>query len=213
MKRNVDLKEISDGKLYGSNDLVKADCGNCEGCFACCCGMGHSIVLDPMDIHRLTTGLHVTFEELLMEQIELQVVDGIILPNLKMQGKEERCAFLNEEGRCSIHPIRPGICRLFPLGRYYENGKFQYFLQTQECKKSNRAKVKVKKWIDTPDIKKYEEFVTTWHYYVKEQEEYVAAHTDKAKEVSMNLLHTFYMTPYGEDFYTEFALRIQKERE
>ena len=28
MKREIDMREISDGKLYGPNDLVKADCGD-----------------------------------------------------------------------------------------------------------------------------------------------------------------------------------------
>ena len=66
-------------------------------------------------------------EALLVEKLELHVVEGIILPNLNMQEREqgkEVCGFLNEEGRCSIHPYRPGICRIFPLGRYYENGSF-----------------------------------------------------------------------------------------
>ena len=155
MKRNVSLEEISDGKLYTSNDMVKADCGDCEGCSACCHGMGESIVLDPLDIYRLTTNLEMTFEQLLSQYVELNVVDGIILPNLKMAGSNEACGFLDRNGRCSIHAHRPGICRLFPLGRYYEDGGFQYFLQTHECKKENRTKVKVKKWIDTPNVALY----------------------------------------------------------
>ena len=171
MKRNVKMEEISDGKLYTANDLVKADCGDCEGCSACCRGMGSSIVLDPLDVYRLTEGLGVRFEQLLVEKIELNVVDGIILPNLKMGGAKECCAFLNEEGRCSIHGIRPGICRLFPLGRFYENGSFQYFLQIHECKKENRTKVKVKKWIDTSDLKSYEAFVSQWHYFLLDIQE------------------------------------------
>ena len=96
MKREIDMREISDGKLYGPNDLVKADCGDCHGCFACCQKMGQSIVLDPLDIYRLTKYLNVSFEQLLAEKIELNVVDGLILPNLKMCGTEERCAFLDE---------------------------------------------------------------------------------------------------------------------
>ncbi len=36
MKREIDWKEISDGKLYSLNDMVKADCGDCKGCSACC---------------------------------------------------------------------------------------------------------------------------------------------------------------------------------
>ena len=59
MEREIDLKEISDGKLYSSSDMVKADCGDCKGCSACCQGMGSSILLDPYDIYRLSTGTDV----------------------------------------------------------------------------------------------------------------------------------------------------------
>ena len=121
MEREIDLKEISDGRLYSSSDMVKADCGDCKGCSACCQGMGSSILLDPYDIYRLSTGTGLTFEDLLKGRIELNMSDGLILPNLKMAGEKEACSFLNEEGRCSVHPFRPGFCRLFPLGRLYEN--------------------------------------------------------------------------------------------
>lgn len=213
MKRNVKMEEISDGKLYTANDLVKADCGDCEGCSACCRGMGSSIVLDPLDVYRLTEGLGVHFEQLLVEKIELNVVDGIILPNLKMGGAKECCAFLNEEGRCSIHGIRPGICRLFPLGRFYENGSFQYFLQIHECKKENRTKVKVKTWIDTPDLKNYEAFISQWHYFLLDiQEKFLKIEEEKIKSVNMFLIQSFYLEPYNkeEDFYSQFKKRLEK---
>ena len=109
MKREISLEEISDGKLYGSGDMVKVGCDDCRGCSACCRGMGSSIVLDPYDVFRLETGLGLSFEGLLAESVELNLVDGIILPNLKMSGEGEACTFLNEEGRCRIHPFRSGI--------------------------------------------------------------------------------------------------------
>ena len=95
-----DLQEISDGKIYGCNDMVRAACGDCAGCHACCEKMGTSIVLDPCDIWRLTTVTGKNFEQLLADTIELQVVDGVILPNLRMDGEKEQCVFLNEQGRC-----------------------------------------------------------------------------------------------------------------
>ena len=150
MRRQVSLDEISDGKLYDLNDCVKADCHDCQGCSSCCRGMGSSILLDPLDVHRLRMHLGKSFDELLEEALELRMVDGTILPNLRMAGSREACVFLSGEGRCGIHAARPGICRLFPLGRYYEEHKFRYFLQVHECSKTNRSKVKVKKWIDTP---------------------------------------------------------------
>ena len=215
MKRQVELQEISDGKLYGVNDLVKADCGDCEGCSACCRGMGESIILDPLDVSRLTKGLKTTFEELLAGPVELNMSDGLILPNLKMQEEDGCCAFLDQDGRCSIHDFRPGICRLFPLGRYYENGGFQYFLQIHECRKENRSKVKVKKWIDTPDVKKYEKFVSSWHYFLLEMEEYTAKNPDEVKKVTMDILNRFYLIPFkeDEDFYLQFEKRLTAVRE
>lgn len=217
MIREVNLEEISDGKLYGPNDMVKADCNDCQGCSACCHGMGSSVVLDPFDIHRLVMHLHVDFEALLQGRIELHVVDGIILPNLRMAGEQEACSFLDENGRCSIHPFRPGICRLFPLGRFYEDRSFRYFLQVKECKKENRTKVKVRKWIDTPDLKKNEQFVTDWHYFLKDMQERIASEENEefTKQVSMYVLKTFYMAPFDckRDFYEQFARRLNVAKE
>lgn len=214
MQRNVRMEDISDGKLYTSNDLVKADTGNCEGCSACCKGMGNSIVLDPLDIHRLTNHLGKTMEELLAGYVELNVVDGIILPNLKMAGKEEACSFLNQEGRCSVHPARPGICRLFPLGRFYENNTFQYFLQVHECEK-NRTKVKVKKWLDTPNLKEYESYINKWHYFQKDLQKMLESQNDEMrKKVSMYILQEFYLKPYNTEvtFYEQFEERLTKAK-
>ena len=118
MERNVEIDKISDGKRYGANDLVKVGCDDCRGCSACCHGMGDSIVLDPMDVYRLEKKLGKTMEEILLAgNVALRVVDGVILPHLKMTEQSDRCSFLNEEGRCSIHDARPGFCRMFPLGR------------------------------------------------------------------------------------------------
>lgn len=210
MERNIDMKEVSDGKLYTANDMVKADCGGCQGCSACCQGMGRSVVLDPLDIHRLCSGLQMNFHELMVDKIELNIVDHLILPNLKMTGEGERCAFLNAAGRCSIHAFRPGICRLFPLGRLYEEGSFQYFLQVHECLKPDKTKVKIKKWLDTPDLKRYEAFVRDWHYYLKALEEQVKRDPERMKEISMAVLQKFYVQPYDPeaDFYETFYKRI-----
>lgn len=212
MIREVGLEEISDGKLYGLNDMVRADCNDCRGCSSCCKGMGSSIVLDPLDVNRLVGHLGEGFEALLADRLELNVVDGIILPNLKMAGEQEACAFLDSDGRCGIHPFRPGICRLFPLGRFYEDRSFRYFLQVHECRKENRTKVKVKKWIDTPDLVRYEQFVADWHYFLKDLQERLLQEQDEglAKQVNLYIVNTFYMTPFdpGRDFYEQFYARL-----
>lgn len=212
MERNIDLNEISDGKRYKLNDMVKADCGNCEGCFSCCKGMGNSIVLDPYDVYRLTTGLNVKFEELLIDKLDLNVVEGIILPNLKMNPMNNTCQFLNEHGRCSIHDYRPGMCRIFPLGRVYENGSFDYILQVHECKKKNRSKIKVKRWIDTLNLDKNQAFISKWHYFLKDISKNIPSmKEDDVKTINMLILNVFFVTLYegNRDFYEQFEERMK----
>ena len=234
MKREMDMTEVSDGKLYGLDDMVKADCAGCEGCHACCTGMGTSVVLDPFDAYRMTVGTGKTFEALLAGPLELNVVDGIILPNLKLAGDSEQCTFLNDAGRCSIHPYRPGICRLFPLGRYYEEDEFHYILQIHECEKTNRSKVKIRKWMDTPDMERYDAYIADWHAFLKQLRIRIGAELDGetavkasadgangtlspdlAKSVSMYILQRFYLLPYdtSRDFYSQYEARMAAAKE
>lgn len=218
MLRDMDIKEISDGQLYKNNDMAKLGCNDCEGCSDCCKGMGNSIVLDPYDVYRLTEHLNCTFESLIGEAFALTVVDGLILPCLAMKGPQEACTFLNEQGRCSVHPYRPGICRLFPLGRIYGEDSFSYFLQTKECSKQNRTKVKIKKWLDTPNLEQYDAYILKWHKLIVELRNHVASIIEKdgseaeIKAISMGILQTFYMQAYrgGNDFFAEFESRYEK---
>ena len=216
MLRNVSLEEISDGRLYGLNDMAKLGCNDCAGCSSCCRGMGNTIVLDPYDVWRLTGGLGVSLQQLLAGHLELNVVDGIILPNLKLAGDSEQCTFLNDAGRCSIHPYRPGICRLFPLGRYYEEDGFRYILQIHECEKTNRSKMKIRKWMDTPDMEQYDAYIADWHAFLsKLRTKLEDASSDLAKSVSMYILQRFYLLPYdsSRDFYSQYEARMAAAKE
>ena len=212
MERELDFDVISDGKQYTANDLVKVGSDGCRGCSACCHGMGDTIVLDPLDVFWLERGLFCDFAALLEQSLSLRVVDGLVLPYLKMKEKEDCCSFLSPEGRCTIHEFRPGFCRMFPLGRRYENGTFTYFLQINECRKKNRTKMKVKKWMDVPDFGRYEVFVSDWHYALKTIQDDVRKGKEEAwiKEKSMQILQIFYLTSFEEkrDFYDQFYERL-----
>jgi hypothetical protein len=213
MIRNWNLNEVSDGKKYNLSDMVKADCDDCKGCSVCCHDMGKSIVLDPLDSYRLSSHFNLPFEGLLGGMIELNIVDGVILPNLKMsENNNNSCTFLDENGRCSIHEHRPGICRIFPLGRVYEDEGFYYILQVNECPKENKSKVKVSKWIDTPNLKANQTFVADWHYFIKDVGKKILDLSDDliSKKVNLEILQAFYIEPYkkDEDFYIQFYKRL-----
>lgn len=212
MEREWNLKEVSDGKLYSSSDMAKVGCNDCKGCSACCHNMGQSIVLDPYDVYQLTVGENQSFQDLLATSVELNVIEGLILPNLKMQEASNACYYLNEKGRCRIHSIRPGICRMFPLGRIYEYDTFQYFLQLHECKSEQKTKVKIRQWLGISDLKRYENFISDWHYFLKKyQNQAIDGMYDEEalKQLNMGILNVFYLTPYDKnsDFYEEYERR------
>lgn len=216
MRRNCSLSDISDGKLYHIEDLVNVSCNGCKGKASCCHGMGKSIVLDPFDVFRITTQYQITFEQLMADKIELNVVDGIILPNLKMAETSEGCSYLNDKGRCTIHGYRPGICRIFPLGRYYENHSFHYILQTNECKNTSQTQMKVGKWIDTPNEEENKIFLTEWHYFLNDVENIIKNTKDESqiRNINMYLLHMFYLKKYTaeDDFYGQFFERLTETK-
>lgn len=256
MIRNVDMNEISDGRLYNANDKVRCgthDCANCHK-IDCCTVTEDTIVLDPYDAALLCAGLECNFDALMERIVGLRPVDGLILPYLKkrsvsssqndatsqdnaMQHIEdtraaEACVFLDESGRCQIHAIRPGICRLFPLGRIYDGEKkdFAYFLQIHECPKLDPdtiaaegyplpENVRVKDWLGIENLEEYEQFVKDWHFLTKDLEEVMHAHPEEefVKKLCMAVLNLFFRRPYGqsgaESFFAEFDARVAQMRE
>ena len=212
MERFIDIDTISDGKKYTASDMVKIGCNDCLGCSSCCTNMEGLITLDPYDIYRMQKGnVCSAFEELLGKNIELTVDKALLVPSLKMDVESHGCTFLNATGRCSIHDSRPGICRLFPMGRLYADSTFYYFLQKDECHYSNKTKVKLKKWIDTPELSKYEKYICDWHYLQNDLKEYfMNAGEEEIKQINTVILQIFYINAYNDDFYADFYSRYEK---
>ena len=215
MKREIDLNEISDGRLYTSGDMVRIGCSDCAGCSECCRTVEDTILLDPYDIYQLEQALQTGFEWLMAEYINLRVVDGLIQPHLRMR-PEEGCVFLSGEGRCSIHDHRPGFCRMFPMGRIYQEQGFKYFLQIHECTYPNKTKVKLRKWLGIPALDTYERYIEKWHGFVQEQVKAVEnmENQEIIKKLNLYLLNQFYVNQYeiNEDFYPQFDKRLEEAK-
>ena len=172
MIRYEDINDISDGKLYSESDVVPIGTNGCAGCsHRCRSDMGHSIVLNPYDIYELTKATGKSFDELLVAFIiEISIIDTVALPHLKM---DEGCKFLKND-RCSIHTNRPGICRLFPLGRIYDKDDFSYFIQTTECPCENKTPVKISDWLGIAELDKNTEFIKKWHRFLRFEQKKVS---------------------------------------
>lgn len=220
----MDMNWSLDGKKYTNTDSAPIGCNDCAGCSSCCHLMGDTIVQDPYDLWlfssnmRLSGGLPVSFEILISEDgpWELSVQDGLILPNIKMV-EDGRCPFLSEQGRCSIHKIRSGLCRLFPLGRGFEDGHISYYVLGKElgCEKLQGLgeNVQIRDWLGYSHIDEYEKYAYSWHELKDSLRSKLIDITQaEMATIQAKLLEHFYVIAYSakteEAFFEEFQRRI-----
>lgn len=206
------LNEISDGKLYDIEDMVKADTCGCNGCSDCCNDVGDLVVLTPFDIYEMTTYLNTDFDKLLGDKILLRENNKITLPYLKMQDENKNCSFLDKNGRCTIHSKRPNICRLFPLGRAYQDNDFKYFLQVDNCPKDELKDVKVSQWINIENYNENKKFILEWYKFIKALTFRLKFVRDEKEIAHINefLLDNFYRVKIDNDFYKSFEELLPK---
>jgi len=98
------------------SDPVQLSCGT-AGCSSNCCSNGPHIILNPYEIALICRAAAMTYEDLL-DIVETDRVNGF---PLVMLPRDPACHFWTETG-CRIYESRPLACRLFPLGRVFENG-------------------------------------------------------------------------------------------
>ena len=130
---------------------------------------------------------------------------------------EDACTFLDAHGRCSVHTCRPGFCRLYPMGRYYDHEKrdFWYILQVGECIRPDLKKIRVKKWLGIPQLPRYEQYIRDWHFFLTDVMAMLERNPALRKDACMYILRLFFLKPYDTagDFYTEFAGRLQEGKD
>jgi len=211
MRKIESLEGISDGNLYDVNSMVKAESDGCKNCSHCCYHIEGLVELNPYDLYELSKATGKDYKELLNDKIEVIPQAKLGLFYLKMDNDTKGCSFLDSQGRCSIHPYRPGICRLFPLGRVYSQDDFKYYMQVGACIKPSLRKVKVKNWINIESYKDNKDFILTWRQLLKALSFKLRFLSQEESEKLNDYLHEqlFNIDPksYG-DFYQEFYERL-----
>jgi Fe-S-cluster containining protein len=107
----------SDAVPLSGSDPIQLTCGT-AGCRSNCCRKGPHIILNPYEIDLMCKASALSYEDLL-DIVETDRVNGI---PLVMLPRDPMCHFWTDSG-CSIYGARPLACRLFPLGRVFEQGR------------------------------------------------------------------------------------------
>lgn len=90
---------------------------DCKQCLRCC--YGKRIQINPYEAARLSRNLDISTTEF---------TEKYTASNGTVLGWTDRgsCVFLDSHG-CSVHPDRPLVCRLYPLGRHVSAGGEETF--------------------------------------------------------------------------------------
>ena len=74
--------------------------------------------------------------------------------------------------------------------------------------------MKLKRWLDTPDLARYEKFVNDWHYFLEAVEHTIGDLSNEAtaKKINLYILQNFFLLPFAGDFYEEFDRRLTEAR-
>lgn len=107
----------SDAKVLSEPDLLQLSCG-IFGCTSNCCTKSAPIILNPYEIALICRESKLSYEDLL-DIVETDRAKGF---PLVMLPRDPACHFWTGRG-CRIYQARPLACRLFPLGRVYDNGQ------------------------------------------------------------------------------------------
>jgi Fe-S-cluster containining protein len=156
----------SDAKVFSESDLLQLSCG-IFGCTSNCCTKSAPIILNPYEIALICRESKLSYEDLL-DIVETDRAKGF---PLVMLPRDPACHFWTGRG-CRIYQARPLACRLFPLGRVFNNGQSHIVLpQLNVCSglASSPAKT-VAEYLREQNTSTFIQMADRWIEFVNEVE-------------------------------------------
>lgn len=149
---------------------------HCTACGKCCINR-EDILLNPRDLFRIAKYLNKTPVDVYHEYCESYIGQHSHIPivRLKPIGHIKRCPFLKNR-KCAVHDAKPGVCALYPLGRYIkveandvsnalENPTVQYLNQGVTCGDGREIHT-VREWLAGFNIALEDQAFIRWHQMV-----------------------------------------------
>ncbi len=107
----------ADARVLAETEPLRLSCG-VNGCSANCCTKSAPIILNPYEIALICRESGLSYEDLL-DIVETGRAKGF---PLVMLPRDPACHFWTGRG-CRIYDGRPLACRLYPLGRVFDQGR------------------------------------------------------------------------------------------
>ncbi len=85
------------------------DIFQCRQCGECCTGFGGTYVTDQ-DIEKIAGYINVATEKFISKFCDMSGTRHVL-----SQGENGKCIFFDMEKQCTIHPVKPYMCRAWPF--------------------------------------------------------------------------------------------------
>jgi len=157
----INAEKILSLPKLNKDDTFTFGCNRCGNC----CREREDILLTPLDLFKMAGYLNAPSVDVLSKYCEMYEGRDSKLPLVRIKPREYRgtCPFAKKEG-CLIHPVKPAVCALFPLGRMTDvrTNEFSYLLQPVTCGNKNQTQT-VRQWLDGFSMLEEEGFTMMWH--------------------------------------------------
>ena len=148
----------------GKDDTFAFGCNRCGSC----CRERDDILLTPLDLFKISKYLKKSIQEVLISYCESYEGSASKIPIVRLKPREYRrtCPFAGKDG-CMVHPVKPIVCSLYPLGRMTDPNanQFTYILQPITCGNKNQTQT-VKQWLEGFSVLDEEKINLYWHSQV-----------------------------------------------
>ncbi len=174
MDENKMIETIKDHTV-SLDDTFRFHCTQCGKC----CIYREDILLPPRDLYKIAKELNMTVPDAFHQYCETYIGSNSRIPivRLKPRGSVRRCPLLKDR-KCMVHKAKPGVCAMYPLGRYLaidpatresvktEDLQIKYLLQPITCGDKSEVHT-VRDWLADFDIKSEDQIFLQWHAFVQ----------------------------------------------
>lgn len=158
----------------GLDDTFQFHCTQCGKC----CTNREDILLPPRDLYKIAKELGLEPAEVFLCYCETYIGSNSHIPivRLKPLGHVKRCPFLKNR-KCAVHNAKPGVCAMFPVGRYIsvdpkdyrkngvKNCQTQYLLQPISCGDKSETHT-IREWLGDFDIALEDQAFVRWNQII-----------------------------------------------
>ena len=138
----------------------------CKQCGNCCRNREELITVTGYDIYNIAKAMGVSAAEAAMKYCTISPGQTSALPVAHLKERLDGSCSLLRKGLCMVQKDKPIVCRLYPVGRYYDGKEQRYFRQGAGTCTGHGQEIKLKDWLEEFNIPALDEASVLWGKFI-----------------------------------------------